>query len=82
MPGRALNNTFVKNTAKGNIPIKKCYNCISKCNPADTPYCITKALIDALNGDVDNGLVFCGANVGKINKIVSVHELMKELVGA
>ena len=30
-------------------------------------------------GDVDNGLIFCGDNVGRINKITTVHSLMKEL---
>ena len=63
-------------------PITKCYNCLEKCNPAKVPYCITKALIAAVKGDMQNGLVFCGANVGHINRITTVHELMSELVGA
>lgn len=63
-------------------PITKCYNCLEKCNPAKAPYCITKALIAAVKGDMQNGLVFCGANVGHINRITTVHELMSELVGA
>ena len=46
------------------------------------PYCITKALIAAVKGDMQNGLVFCGANVGRINRMTTVHELMSELVGA
>ena len=79
MPGRALGNQFVKAAEKGRIPVKKCYNCLEKCNPAQVPYCITKALIDAVNGDVENGLIFCGANVGRIHEITTVHELMKEL---
>ena len=44
--------------------------------------CITKALIAAVKGDMQNGLVFCGANVGRINRMTTVHELMSELVGA
>ncbi len=63
-------------------PITKCYNCLEKCNPATVPYCITKALIAAVKGDMQNGLVFCGANVGRINRMTTVHELMSELVGA
>ena len=42
-------------------------------------YCITKALINAVKGDVDNGLIFCGDNVGRINEITTVNSLMKEL---
>ena len=79
MPGRALCNPFMKLVENGRIPVKKCYNCLEKCNPGQVPYCITKALIDAVEGDVENGLMFCGANVGRIDKITSVHELMREL---
>lgn len=80
MPGRALNNTFIKQLENGPKSIKKCYNCLEKCNPKNVPYCITKALIDAVKGDVDNGLVFCGANVGRIKEMTTVHQLMQELV--
>ena len=48
-------------------------------NPAKIPYCITDALIRAVNGDVKNGLIFCGANVGKITGMSTVHEVMAEL---
>ena len=79
MPGRAIRNHFMEIVENGRIPVKKCYNCLEKCNPAQVPYCITKALIDAVKGDVENGLMFCGANVGRIDKITTVHELMREL---
>lgn len=81
MPGRALNNAFVQRVSQENEKITKCYNCISKCNPGQVPYCITKALVNAVKGDLDNGLIFCGANVDRIHSIVSVQELMEELSG-
>lgn len=81
MPGRALNNAFLQKVARGEMSVKKCFNCLAKCNPAEIPYCITEALIRAVQGDLDNGLIFCGANVGRIDKIVTVHELMQELTG-
>ena len=81
MPGRAVRNEFIRGLEKKQ-PITKCYNCLEKCNPATVPYCITKALIAAVKGDMQNGLVFCGANVGRINRMTTVHELMSELVGA
>ncbi|MFD3156630.1 NAD(P)H-dependent flavin oxidoreductase [Haloimpatiens sp. FM7330] len=80
MPGRALNNTFIKNLGKNNLPIEKCYNCLKPCDPNKTPYCISKALINAVNGNVDEALIFCGSNAYKLDKIVSVEELIKELV--
>ncbi|MCH5256989.1 MAG: nitronate monooxygenase [Lachnospiraceae bacterium] len=81
LPGRALYNSFIKSTMEDRLPVNKCYNCLEKCNPAQIPYCITQALVDAVKGNVDNGLIFCGANIGKINKLMSVHDLMEELQG-
>ena len=81
MPGRALKNAFVKLIEKKPLPVSRCFNCLEKCNPAKVPYCITKALINAVRGDIEHGLIFVGANVGRITKIVSVHDLMAELVG-
>lgn len=80
MPGRALYNNFIKQTENVKCKIDKCYNCIKTCNVANTPYCITKALINAVKGNIDNSLIFCGSNVDRVKEIVSVHNLMKELV--
>lgn len=80
MPGRAIKNTFVKTTATEREKITHCYNCLTPCNPANTPYCISKALINAVKGNVDQGLLFCGENASRITKITTVKELMDELV--
>ena len=80
MPGRAICNEFIKNTENQKCKINKCYNCIKTCNIATTPYCITKALVNSVKGNMENGLIFCGSNVDKVDKIVSVQELMQELV--
>jgi nitronate monooxygenase len=80
MPGRAVRNKLIKTVEGGRIPPKRCYDCIKKCNPKDTPYCISKALIDAVEGNVDEGLIFVGSNAYRLEKIVSVEELMNELV--
>lgn len=79
-PGRAIKNEFIKKTQKrGNICMKNCYHCLSLCNPSDTPYCISTSLINAAKGDIDNGLVFVGSNAYKLDKIISVKELIYEL---
>lgn len=80
MIGRAINNKFIKEVESKACKIKKCYNCIKTCNAVSTPYCITRALINSVKGEIDNGLVFCGSNVSRIKEIVSVHDLMQELV--
>lgn len=79
MPGRAILNPFINKTLEGNIKVTKCYNCLTPCNPANTPYCISKALINSVNGDLDNGLIFCGENVSKIKNITTVKKIMTEL---
>lgn len=80
MPGRAICNEFIKNIEKEKCQIKKCYNCIKTCNINNTPYCITEALINAVKGNLNKALIFCGSNVDKVKEIVSVHDLMYELV--
>lgn len=79
MPGRALRNEFIKGLETARKPITKCYNCLEKCNPRTVPYCITKALIEAVQGNVENGLIFCGENVDRIHEMTTVHDLMNEL---
>lgn len=81
MPGRALKNDFVRKAEQNRIPVTKCLSCLSKCKPSEIPYCITEALIRAVKGDTKNGLIFCGANISPIKKIVSVKEVINELLG-
>ena len=79
MLGRALNNDFVKNTKDKLTKILDCRSCIVTCNPSETPYCITKALINAVKGKLDEALIFCGSNVHRLKSIVSVKELINEI---
>ena len=76
LPGRAILNNFVAKTKEGKVPVKRCYNCMIPCNPADTPYCISQALIDSVEGRTNDGLVFCGENAYRLDKIIPVQELM------
>ena len=80
MPGRAINNQFIQKEETQKSKIEKCYGCIKTCNVKDAPYCITKALINSVKGNIEKGLIFCGSNVYRIKEIVSVHNLMQELV--
>jgi nitronate monooxygenase len=80
MPGRAIRNDFIKKLENGRIAVKRCYNCIKSCDPGKTPYCISKALINSVTGNIQEGLLFVGSNAYRIKEIVSVKALMKELV--
>ncbi len=81
MPGRALHNAFMDIVIKEKQPITRCYRCISSCHVNDVPYCITKALIDAVEGRTEEGLLFTGVNGYRIDRIMSVKELINELLG-
>lgn len=80
MPGRAICNNFIKEVKNKKPKIEKCLKCIKTCNPLQTPYCITKALINSVKGNLEEGLIFCGSNAYRIEKIITVHELIRELV--
>lgn len=81
MPGRAILNPFMKKVMEGEkFPPKKCLGCLHKCNPAEIPYCITESLVHAAKGEVDDALLFCGANAYKADKISTVKEVMQELI--
>jgi hypothetical protein len=42
-------------------------------------YCIALALVNAFQGNMEKGLVFCGQNAYRCDRIVSVHDLIAEL---
>ena len=80
MPGRALKSPLLERLAAlGRIAPERCSRCISSCQPASTPYCITQALIEAVQGNWEKGLFFCGSNVGRVRKMLHVDELLDEL---
>ena len=81
MPGRAIMNPFLENVGKTPFKLEWCYQCLEHCDRKTIPYCITKALIDAAEGDVENSLLFCGSNAYRAEKIETVPDVMRELCG-
>lgn len=80
MPGRALENEFIAKSRQGlKKPFKCIFHCITTCEREKTPYCIAQALISVMRGNLNDGFVFCGENVWRVNEIVSVRELMNTL---
>lgn len=81
MPARAIRNKFLRDLENGRKLKYECpYQCLSHCKIGEAQYCIAKALVNSYLGDVDNGIIFCGQNVYRINKIVTVKELIAELM--
>lgn len=81
MPGRALNSPLLQRLDSGlAYPPRRCNDCLRVCPHKDTPYCISRALTEAVKGNWEEGLFFCGSNVWKMNRLLSVRELMEELL--
>lgn len=79
MPGRAVYSPLVERMEAGERrPPIWCAACIKTCDPAATPYCITHALIEAVKGNWEEGLFFCGANVERVNRMSTVAEVLEE----
>ena len=81
MPGRAVRNKFLQDLEKiDKLKINCPYHCLTVCKVAEAKFCIAQALLNAYRGDIDHGLVFCGQNAHRIDKIVTVKELIAELL--
>ena len=78
MPGRAIHNVFLDKVRQGERFMRGCRQCITTCNPATVPYCITEALINAVEGRLDEGLIFCGSNAYRSHQIERVADIMEE----
>ena len=80
MPGRAIMNKFMTRVMNGEqIPHSPCHGCLVKCSPKEIPYCITDGLINAVKGNVDEGLLFCGAKAWKAERLQTVQEVINDL---
>nr|WP_165148278.1 nitronate monooxygenase family protein [Marinitoga sp. 38H-ov] len=80
LPGRAIRNEFIEAVDKGEKKPYECkYHCIKTCDFKTAPYCIAKALYNAAIGNINEGFVFTGNAVSKINEIQKVEDIIKEL---
>ncbi len=81
MPGRAIRNRFLEAVAGQKAKIEHCYQCLEHCDPKNIPYCITKALSNAAEGDLDHALLFCGSNASRASHIETVEAVIRDLAG-
>jgi len=80
LPGRAINNQFLKEIEAGYAKKVTCpWLCLKSCAAEKAQYCIGQALANAKEGHLSEGFAFCGANAYRIDKIISVKELFAEL---
>ena len=78
MPGRAIHNAFLDRVGAGERFMRGCRQCITTCRPDTAPYCITEALINAVEGNLEEGLIFCGSNAYRADRIETVADIMEE----
>ena len=84
LPGRALRSPMVENYLKNIDLHNPCIaNCLAHCvyRATHKTFCIARALIEALQGNWNEGLFFCGSNVWRVDKIQSVKEIFADLFG-
>ena len=80
LPGRAINNEFLEAVKRGEkIPFTCPYHCIRTCDHRQSPYCIALALIQAKRGNLKRGFVFSGQNAYRVDRIISVKELIRTI---
>ncbi len=84
LPGRAILNNrenIRQYDLDNHTPCRM--GCLKKCSYKESGerFCIVTALDRAQRGDVDTGLVFCGSNAWKSDRITTVRAIFDELFG-
>ncbi len=81
LPGRAINNDFLKKISAGEKrPVSCSWQCLKGCDYREIPYCIAEALFNAAQGNLEKGFAFAGSNGYRATKIESVEEVMDDLI--
>ncbi|MCD4667130.1 MAG: nitronate monooxygenase family protein [Sulfurimonas sp.] len=84
-PAQGIVTNLTHLVAKREGPAIKCIsNCVAPCNRGveakEVGFCIADRLSDAYEGNLETGLFFSGTNGYKLDKIISVKELMSKLI--
>ena len=84
-PARGVRTNLTELVEKREGPAIKCIsNCVAPCHRGveakEVGFCIADRLSDAYNGNKELGLFFSGTNGYRLDKLISVKELMEKLV--
>ncbi len=84
LPARGVHTKLQDSIEDGTAPKVACIsNCVAPCNRGEEAkavgYCIADRLGAAYEGDKETGLFFTGSNGYKLEKLISVKELMEKL---
>jgi len=84
LPGRAITPNLDQVRQRDvDLDIRCPSGCLKKCTykTGQERFCIVHALDRAQRGDIQTGLVFCGTNAWKADRITTVAEIFNELFG-
>jgi nitronate monooxygenase len=84
-PAQGVRTNLIELVEKREGPAIKCIsNCVAPCNRGEEAkavgFCIADRLSDAYEGNTETGLFFSGTNGYRLEKIISVKELMDKLI--
>jgi len=84
-PAQGVRTNLTKLVEKREGPAIKCIsNCVAPCKRGieakEVGFCIADRLSDAFEGNLETGLYFSGTNGYKLDKLISVKELMSKLI--
>ena len=84
-PAQGVRTNLTELVERREGPAIKCIsNCVAPCNRGEEAkevgFCIADRLSDAYEGNLETGLFFSGTNGYKLDKIISVKELMDKLI--
>lgn len=88
MPGRVIKTSLSNMFTDEKMDFSCLYNCLKTCDPLKSRYCIAEALVNAHRGNVDDGIVFAGANayrampdscLDEFGNFITVETLMKRI---
>lgn len=80
MPVRVLRSPLVERVMAGNREKFGCkFHCLRPCDPTAVPFCIAKALLHTVEGDIENGLFMVGCKVSSMKDIFPVADFFKTL---
>jgi nitronate monooxygenase len=80
LPARVLKTRFVQRSLEQKQDFACYYKCLITCDADRANYCIADALLNSYRGRLDQGFPMCGQNVYRVKSIVSVSDLMQELI--
>lgn len=77
LKGQAIRNAFTDKIARNEAAPKTCYKCLKKCT---RNFCIMEALINAQEGNLEEGLIFSGENIDQVKEIIPAKKVIENLI--